>query len=428
MKKVLIISYYWPPNAGVGCRRWVNYSYFLQKNGIEPILYVPENPEYDNIDNGYEEKIKTIYTLKNKIWEPFSFYKRFLNKKNISPGILIDSNKGLKNKFSKWIRANFFIPDSRLFWINSSVNFLSNFLNDNPVDAVISTGPPHSMHLIALNLKRRLNLKWIADFRDPWTDIEYFDKLNFWDDSRKRHFNFEKTVLNQSDLVLTVSESWSKRFAEIGAKRVEFLFNGYDLKEYPTKIIQNKKFRIGHFGLFNELRDHNSLWEAINIEMKKKHDDRGNNISDNLELFFSGPNHLNFNKNLKQRNLYKYLIHREWLAHDEVLKEMMTSDLLLITQSKTQDVKGRLPAKFFEYLGAKRTILGIGDKNSDLAKLISNLNCGFFHDFNDVKGIGNSIMKSYRDKYIDGNKKNIDFSIFSWENQSNKLIKILNSL
>ena len=107
---------------------------------------------------------------------------------------------------------------------------------------------------------------------------------------------------------------------------------------------------------------------------------------------------------------------------------MMMSDLLLITQSKTQDVKGRLPAKFFEYLGAKRTILGIGDKNSDLAKLISNLNCGFFHDFTDVKGIGNSIMKSYRDKYIDSNKKNIDFSIFSWENQSNKLIKILNSL
>ena len=134
MKKVLIISYYWPPNAGVGCRRWVNYSYFLQKNGIEPILYVPENPEYDNIDNGYEEKIKTIYTLKNKIWSLFLFIKRFLNKKNISPGILIDSNKGFKNKFSKWIRANFFIPDSRLLWINSSVNFLSNFLNDNPVD------------------------------------------------------------------------------------------------------------------------------------------------------------------------------------------------------------------------------------------------------------------------------------------------------
>ena len=420
MKKVLIISYYWPPNAGVGCRRWVNYSHFLKKKGLEPILYVPENPDYTNKDNGYQDKLKNIYTLKNKIWEPFSFYKRFLKKKNINPGVLIDSNKGLKNKFSKWIRANFFIPDARSLWVNSSIKFLSNFLKDNPVDAIISTGPPHSMHLIALNLKKRFNLKWIADFRDPWTDIEYFDKLNFLNDSRIRHIKLEKEVLQKADLVLTVSESWSQRFKELGAQKVEFLFNGFDEKEYPSKISQKKKFRIGHFGLYNELRDHNSFWEALNNIIQD------NKIfSDNLELFFSGPTHSGFDEKLKKLGLHKYLNHCEWLSHKEVLKEMVQADLLLITHSNTQDVNGRLPAKFFEYLGAKTPILAIGNKQSDLSKIILNLNCGTFLDFEDTKGVEKALIK-----YFNGNKqnKNIDFRLFSWEFQSNKLIKILNSL
>jgi len=420
MKKVLIISYYWPPNAGVGCRRWVNYSYFLKKKGLEPILYVPENPDYTNKDNSYQDKLKNIYTLKNKIWEPFSFYKKFLNKKNINPGVLIDSNKGLKNKFSKWIRANFFIPDARALWVNSSINYLSNFLKDNPVDAIISTGPPHSMHLIALNLKKRFNLKWIADFRDPWTDIEYFDKLNFFNDSKKRHAKLEKEVLRKADLVLTVSESWSERFKELGAKKVEFIFNGFDEKEYPIKISQKKKFRIGHFGLYNELRDHNSFWEAINNIIQD------NKIfSDNLELFFAGPIYSGFDENLKKLGFHKYLNHCEWLSHKEALKEMTQTDLLLITHSNTQDVNGRLPAKFFEYLGAKKPILAIGNKKSDLSKLMLNLNCGTFLDFEDIKGMEKALIKYFNDNTQNENK---DFSLFSWDIQSNKLIKILNSL
>ena len=420
MKKVLIISYYWPPNAGVGCRRWVNYSYFLQKKGLEPILYVPENPDYTNKDNGYQDKLENIYTLKNKIWEPFSFYKRLINKKNISPGVLIDSNKGLKNKFGKWIRANFFIPDARSFWVNSSIKYLSNFLKDNPVDAIISTGPPHSMHLIALNLKKQFNLKWIADFRDPWTDIEYFDKLNFFNDSKKRHAKLEKEVLRKADLVLTVSESWSERFKELGAKKVEFIFNGFDEKEYPIKSSKKKKFRIGHFGLYNELRDHNSFWEAINNIIQD------NKIfSDNLELFFAGPIYSGFDENLKKLGFHKYLNHCEWLSHKEALKEMTQTDLLLITHSNTQDVNGRLPAKFFEYLGAKKPILAIGNKKSDLSKLMLNLNCGTFLDFEDIKGMEKALIKYFNDNTQNENK---DFSLFSWDIQSNKLIKILNSL
>ena len=420
MKKVLIISYYWPPNAGVGCRRWVNYSHFLKKKGLEPILYVPENPDYTNNDNGYQDKLENIYTLKNKIWEPFSFYKKFLNKKNINPGVLIDSNKGFKNKFGKWIRANFFIPDARAFWVNSSIKYLSNFLKDNPVDAIISTGPPHSMHLIALNLKKQFNLKWIADFRDPWTDIEYFDKLNFFNDSKKRHIKLEKEVLRKADLVLTVSESWADRFKELGAKKVEFLFNGFDEKEYPINISQKKNFRIGHFGLYNELRDHNAFWKAINNIIKYN-----KVFADNLELFFAGPIYSGFDENLKKFELYKYFNYREWLSHKEVLKEMVQTDLLLITHSNTQDVNGRLPAKFFEYLGSKKPLLAIGNKQSDLSKLILNLNCGTFLDFKDTKGIEKALIKYFNDNTQNENK---DFSLFSWGIQSNKLIKILNSL
>ena len=424
MKKVLIITYYWPPAGGSGVQRWLKFTKYLPKNNWMPIIYTPEDPYFEVKDTDLLDDVPSeVRVLKKSIWEPYTLKSRLFGKSDKSQSVgVISRKRSFKNYMINWIRGNFFIPDPKVYWVNPSVKFLKDKIRLENIKHIVTTGPPHSMHLIGLSLKQAIpNLKWIADFRDPWTDIEYFDRLSFWNDSKKRHIKLEKEVLRKADLVLTVSEYWSGRFKELGAKKVEFLFNGFDEKEYPLKVSQKKKFRIGHFGLYNELRDHNSFWQAINNII---HDNKI--FSDNLELFFAGPIHSGFDKNLKELGLHKYLNHHEWLSHKEVLKEMVQTDLLLITHSNTKDVNGRLPAKFFEYLGAKKPILAIGNKQSDLSKLILSLNCGTFLDFDDIKGIETALIKYFNDD--NKQNKNIDFSFLSWDSQSEKLIKILNSL
>lgn len=171
MKRVLIITYYWPPSGGSGVQRWLKFVKYLREFGWEPVVYTPENPEMPSSDTSLLSEVsEDIEIIKTKIWEPYSFYKRFIGKKKsekINTGFLSESKKPkLTEALSVWIRGNIFIPDARKFWIKPSVKFLKKYLADNPVDAMVSTGPPHSMHLIALGIKKSLNTPWIADFRD----------------------------------------------------------------------------------------------------------------------------------------------------------------------------------------------------------------------------------------------------------------------
>ncbi|MEA3317025.1 MAG: glycosyl transferase family 1, partial [Bacteroidota bacterium] len=181
-KKVLIITYYWPPSGGAGVQRWLKFAKFLPKYGWNPIIYTPENGEIPVTDKSLHKDIsKETKVIKRKIWEPYTWYKKFIGQKNnqkINVGFLSENQKPkFTEKISVWIRGNFFIPDARKFWIKPSVKFLKTYLKNNNVDAIISTGPPHSMHLIAMQLQKKLNLPWIADFRDPWTNIDFYEDL-----------------------------------------------------------------------------------------------------------------------------------------------------------------------------------------------------------------------------------------------------------
>ena len=182
MKKVLIITYYWPPSGGAGVQRWLKFAKYLSDFGWEPIIYTVENGEYPVLDYDLLDEVpKGITVLKTPIWEPYSIYKKFTGRKKedkINSGFLSEKkNPKLLEKLSIWIRGNLFIPDARKFWIKPSVNFLTNYLIDNPVDIVVSSGPPHSSHIIALKLKEKNKLPWLADFRDPWTNIYYYKEL-----------------------------------------------------------------------------------------------------------------------------------------------------------------------------------------------------------------------------------------------------------
>jgi len=191
MKKALIITYYWPPSGGAGVQRWLKFVKYLREFGWEPIVYTPENPEFPEIDESlYSDIPENLTVIKTPIREPYTAYKKFIGrtkKEKINAGFLSEKKRNpfLEN-ISVWIRGNFFIPDARLLWIKPSVKFLLKYLTGNPVDIIISTGPPHSMHIIAMKLNESLKLPWVADFRDPWTNIDFYKdlKLTSWADSR----------------------------------------------------------------------------------------------------------------------------------------------------------------------------------------------------------------------------------------------------
>ena len=200
MKRVLIISYYWPPSGGAGVQRWLKFVKYLRSFGWEPVVYTPENPEFPETDLSLAKDIPPgLEVIKQPIWEPYDTYKKLLGQKKedkINAAFLSEKKKNsMLENFSVWVRGNFFIPDARKFWIRPSVKFLLNYLETNPVKAVISTGPPHSMHLIAMALAKKIKLPWLADFRDPWTNIDFYKDLRLSARADARHKKLEKKVL-----------------------------------------------------------------------------------------------------------------------------------------------------------------------------------------------------------------------------------------
>ena len=180
MRRVLIITYYWPPSGGSGVQRWLKMSKYLPENGWQPVIYTADDAEYPVEDKSLEKDVAPeTEVIRRPIVEPYSFYKKFLGIKKgekVKAGFINEGAKktGWKESLSVWLRGNLFIPDARCWWIKPSVRYLKKYLKEHPVDAMISTGPPHSMHLIARALHKKFNIPWVADFRDPWTDIDFY--------------------------------------------------------------------------------------------------------------------------------------------------------------------------------------------------------------------------------------------------------------
>ena len=424
MKKTLIITYYWPPKGGVGVQRWLKLTKYLYRNNLEPIIYTPDNgisPLNDiSLLNEVPSNLKII---KKKIFEPQMLLNLF-TKRSVSSDFLIRKSSNFLDLCFQWVRANIFIPDSRCFWIKPSIRFLDNYITENKIDIVISTGPPHSMHMIGLALKKKHNIKWIADFRDPWTEIEYFDNLPLLPIVLNKHKKLEKDVFLTADLIISVSNFWADRFRMSGAKNVFVLTNGYDSEDYEESNPKTpcSEFQIGHFGLYNKLRDYSFFWNTI-IKLN-------NNLvgfESNLKLFFAGEVHADFFNNLKSKNLFQKLDYYDYLDHKDAIKNMMKCDLLLVTQGDTKLALGRLPAKVFEYLRSRRPILAIGKKNSDLEKLISNISYAWFVDFDNEHLLYQTIIEIYNLR-ISPKSFRDDISLFSRENQAKELINIINNL
>ena len=396
MKKVLIISYYWPPAGGSGVQRWLKFAKYLPKYNWKPIVYTPENPYFEVKDQALLDNIsEEIEVWKTPIWEPYSSKDKLFGKgkKSQSAG-LISNNKSLKNKVLNWVRGNVFIPDPKVYWAKPSIKFLQDKIKKEGVEYIITTGPPHSMHLIGLGLKKVIpNLKWIADFRDPWSELDLLDEFHLSKSSRNKHQKLEKEVLQTADVTLTVSETWVKDLVRLAAKRVELITNGYDLADFKSKPKMNDKFIIGHYGLLNHLRNPKHLWKTLN-ELCYENSD----FASKLEIHLSGNIDAEVIAEIEEYpNLKDRLKQLGYLSHSGVLEEYMNASVLLLLLFNSKSGVGNYPAKIFEYLATKTSILAFGPSESDTEKLISKTNSGIFFTYEN-EHLKNEILALFDNK------------------------------
>lgn len=368
-QKILIITYYWPPSGGVGVQRWMNYAIQLKKRGWEPIIYTPENPQFEITDTSQLDRVKDIRVVKHKIWEPYRLFHSITggrNKGKVQQGLVLEKkSKSWLDGLMVWARGNLMIPDPRKFWVMPSVRFLQKFILSENIETIITTGPPHSMHLIGLGLKKKLNVSWLADFRDPWSDWDVLDKLQVSGSARQRHAALERKVLTEADLVITVSEHLKRSLEEKAKSNVEVLYNAVtSTGEVPAAKKDGDALVIGYFGMLNEMRNPEELWPVLNelaVESNVKLR-LGGILSDSIKAQIQ-----------KLSNLSDRAEFLGYVDHEKIGHEYARCDILLLLLNRTDNARWIIPVKFFEYLAAHRFVLGLGPEDSDLAKLASGL-------------------------------------------------------
>ncbi|MFA5299801.1 MAG: glycosyltransferase [Lutibacter sp.] len=396
MKKALIITYYWPPAGGSGVQRWLKFVKYFRESGVEPIIYTVENPNYPIVDESLVVDIpKEIEILRQPIWEPNNLLGFFGKKKNESAGFL-NPNPSLFGKILQYIRANYFIPDARKFWIKPSTNYLKSYLKLNKIDVVITTGPPHSMHLIGLNLKMELKIKWIADFRDPWTEIDYFQQLPLTKKAIEKHHFLENEVLKNADAVLVVGKTMREKFNKFNSNVVT-VTNGFDGEISEIAVELDSKFTITHIGLMNADRNPKILWEVLSEIIAENKE-----FALDFELKLIGKADASVIDEITKNQLSKNVQIVDYMAHHKVVEFQKKSQVLLLLVNNVPSAKGIITGKIFEYLMAKRPIVAIAPLNGDVSEIINETNSGVVIDFEDKIGLKIAILELYA-KFKQGN-------------------------
>lgn len=431
MKKALVITYYWPPSGGAGVQRWLKFAKYLRTFGWEPVIYTPENPEFPETDHSLDKDVPgKLEVLKQPIWEPYDTYKKLLGRgkdEKINAAFLAEKKKNstLEN-FSVWIRGNFFIPDARKFWIRPSVRFLLQYLWKDPVEVIISTGPPHSMHLIAMKVSGKLGLPWLADFRDPWTNIDFYKDLKLTSRADAIHRKLEKQVLAKADAVTVISPGMAADFSRIHQRHYEVITNGYDPDDsiHGSPPVPDKKFSIAHIGTLVSSRNPETLWIALQEMLTEIP-----GLAGDLEIKLVGKVDYKVMESIQERELASFVRRIDYMPHDEVVKCQQESAVLLLIINNTPNAKMILTGKFFEYLAARRPILCLGPADGDAAAILAETHAGLLAGFGDVKVMKDNIRSLYKD-YVNGSQgpKSTGIECYSRKELTLKLATLLDKL
>lgn len=353
----------------------------MRSFGCEPIVYTALNGEYPVLDESFYKDIpEGITILKQPIWEPYQLYKKVIGQKKdqrVVSGFLQENGKNsLGHRLSLWLRGNVFIPDARRFWIRPSINYLSQWLRKNQVDLIVSTGPPHSMHLIGLGLKKRTGIPWLADFRDPWVNIDFAGDLSMSSWARNKNIRLEGKVLQSADQIVVVSELMAEEFRSKTKRPVDVITNGYDPDDFeiPDNLLRKDHyFSIVHTGSLNDRRNHHELWESI---ARLRNELPEFKLVCRIRLI--GKNDISVRKSIELNGLEECTEWVDYMPHAEIIAEQKSASVLLLSinnygaeENGFFSPKATLTGKLFEYLAAQKPILMIGPEDGQAAEVLS---------------------------------------------------------
>ena len=436
MKRVLVISYYWPPTGGSGVQRWVKFAKYLPAEGWQPVIYTPENPEQLAVDASLEAEVPAdAEVIRRRIVEPYEMYKKLLRKSGhskeaVEVNPVNAQNKSFLQKAAMWIRGNFFRPDPRCLWIRPSVKFLKEYLKEHPVDLIVSTGPPQSMHLIGRLLAKETGLPWIADFRDPWTKIFYFKHLQMTRATVRWHKKMEKKVLDDATVIVAVSPLVQQEFQAMTQTPVELITNGFDecdftaSKDTSANGGPDREFVITHTGLFAADGNPTVLWDVLAEKCS-----RDENFRKLMKIRLVGKTDEQVLKSIEDAGLNGNLEDMGYQPHNVAVEQQRKASLLILPLRKEPEYKAVLPGKLFEYLASWRPVLGIGQTDGAMSMILNNTKTGIVLNWDDKMSIEKYIDICWKD-HLEGklSVEDADISQFTRRNLTSRMAQLFEKI
>lgn len=435
MKRVLVITYYWPPSGGSGVQRWVKFAKYLPQEGWQPVIYTPENPEYTAVDHTLSAEIPhEAEIIRRPILEPYGVYRRLMGKgvstdmKTLTAGAaggavteISGGKKTFRQRLSLWIRGNLFVPDPRVGWVRPSVRFLKKYLAEHPVDVIVTTGPPHSMHLIGQALHRELGLPWIPDFRDPWSRMYYLKHLPMTGRTWRRLLAMEQSVLDECSAVLAVTPLVQEEFRAQTATPVEMITNGYDGGDFDQRVEPDGLFNVVHTGLLASDGNPLNLWKVLGAKAWADPEFRKA-----LRLRFAGKVDREVYRAVEDAGLKDNIVDLGYCDHLTAVREQLAATFLILPLRNDPEYRPILPGKLFEYLASRRPVLGIGQTDGAMARVLEETGAGATVGWDDLKGTGAFIDRAW-EQYRSGGVPSVggDITRFSRRSLTRRLAALL---
>jgi glycosyltransferase involved in cell wall biosynthesis len=418
MKKVLVITYYWPPSGGSGVQRWLKFVKYFRDFGIEPIILTvdPNYATFPSIDDSlYNDIPSGIEIHHTKANSPFRLYKLIRGKSAPQSGFASEKKPGVIDKLIRFIRGNFFIPDARIGWNKYALIKAKELIKTYKIDTVITTSPPHSTQLVGLELKSQLRITWIADLRDPWTEIYYNEALYRTRWAERKDKILEKRCIEAADKIIVVSnsiaESLITKYLNIETK-ISVIPNGYDTDDFVELNIKstNNKY-ISYIG---------NLGPNYPISLFLEEFKHFVSVDSSWKLRFVGNIYDQVLNEIKSLDLIQYVELIPYVEHKKAVEFMLNSEILLLIIPETKENKGILTGKIFEYLGAKKPVIYIGPPNGDAVKILSGVTQTLINDYSEIKPLNEFLSNSSNQKF-----KGISPEIYSRKSLTEKLVNLI---